>query len=74
MADIILSLAPAQEQRLLQVFGKYWGLTDANRLPRDATILELKEFLVGHLRNVVRQQERRTAEEALPPITDLIVT
>ena len=73
MPDITLTLTVAQAQRVAVAFGKYWNLLDGGGLPREATLLEVKTYLIRQLRAVVVQQERRAAERVLPQAADFVI-
>ena len=75
MPDITLTLTVPQVQRVAVALGKYWNLMDAQAppQPRDATLAEVKAYLIRQLRGLVIQQERRVAEGALPVPPDLVI-
>ena len=73
MPDITLSLTPAVAARVGIAFGGYWHLKNPDGMPRAATAAEIKEYLIRQLRAVVIQQERRTAESALPAIPGILI-
>jgi hypothetical protein len=63
MPDIVFSLTVPQAQRLATAFGARQGLG------RDATLAEIKQWLLGHLKEMVRSQEKAVSEAmiVIPP-------
>ena len=59
MAQITIEVTNEQGQRAQAAFGAYWNLG------RDATVAEIKQYLIRQLKAVVVQQERRAAEAAV---------
>lgn len=61
MPDLTISLNPAQAQRVADALGKRLNLTTDTvpPVPRAATMAEAREFIVGLLRGVVREEELR---------------
>lgn len=62
MPTISLTIDAAAAQRVATAFGQYWHLMDAQGQPRDATLAEVKTYLVRQMTGVVRQQERGAAQ------------
>ena len=56
MPDLTITLSPAQAARVAAAFGHYL------RLGRDATVAEVKQFLILELRGVVHNRERADQE------------
>ena len=59
MASITISTTPAQDARIKAAVGTYLGLQ------RDANVGEIKQQMIGHIRQIVHDQERRAAIEAI---------
>lgn len=59
MPQISLTVTAEQAQRIGAALGRYL------RLGRDATLAEVKSFLVDRIRAMVRQEERAAQEAAL---------
>lgn len=75
MPTMSLTIDAAAAQRVAAAFGRYWHLTNPDGTPRDATVAEVRTFLVRQLRGVVRAQETAAAHaEAEQALTDVDVT
>ena len=74
MPSITITTDATQGARLASAVGKVLDLTDASNMPRDATLAEVKSYIVKQLQAVVRQQERQAAEQALPQPGELVAT
>lgn len=59
MPDLIITLTVSQANRLATAFGKRLGL------PGDATIVQVKAYLITQLKEVVRAEEKAVQEAAL---------
>ena len=59
MPDLTISLTPSQATRMATAFGKFLGL------PGDATVADVKLYLVRQMKEVVRQQEKAVQEAAI---------
>lgn len=72
MPDLTISLTAGQAQRVAAALGKHLQLTDTPPGPpyRDATVQEAEAFLLNTLKNLVKQEETKTAIEQVN-ITDL---
>jgi hypothetical protein len=75
MPSMTLTVDAAQAARLTAAFGRYWHLTNPDGTPRDATLAEVRDYLVRQLRGVVREMDRANARAAAEAtISDLTVT
>jgi hypothetical protein len=75
MPSITLTIDAAAAQRVAAAFGRYWHLADAGGAPRDATLAEVKTYLVRQMAGVVRNAERAQAEAAAAAgVTDVAVS
>ena len=46
-------------------FGKHLGLRDGDGMPRAATVVEIREWIIVRLREVVLAEERAAASAAI---------
>ena len=74
MPIITLTVDASTAARIAEAFGSYWNLQNTQGGSRNATLLEVKEYLVRHLKAVITQQERRKAENAITPVVEIVVT
>lgn len=75
MPSITITLDSTNAARVASAFGRYWNLRNQDGTPRDATLPEIKEFVVRQLRGVVRRQEAAEDEAAFAAAqTDLAAT
>lgn len=59
MPSLTIDLTNAQATRVQDAFKKHLSMST------DPTIADIKQWLIGQLRGVVHQQERRVAETAI---------
>ncbi len=59
MPSLTIDLTNAQATRAQGAFKKHLSM------PTDPTIADIKQWLIGQMRGVVHQQERRVAETAI---------
>lgn len=73
MPQITIDASVQQAQRITAALGKERNLVDENGVPRDATVQEVKYFLIDMLKRLVLGVEHREAREAVPvpPSVDL---
>ena len=71
MPTITIDVTAPQANRISSAFGKAWNLKDNDGNPRDATLAELRKFLIDQLAGVVYGMERKEAMEAVSPPADV---
>ena len=66
MPQITLNVTAQQAQRIASCLGKAWNLKDTQDppQPRDATLAEVKLYVVQHLRRLVNDIEGAEAQKA----------
>ena len=65
MPTLSLDFTAGQAQRLAVAFGKYLNLRDVNGAPRDATVADVKAYLIEHCKSVVHRDEHAVAAGAI---------
>ena len=65
MATLTINTTPEQDLRLIDAYGKYLNLTDANGDPRTATAAEIKSSIIGAIKQVVFDQEHKAEVAAI---------
>lgn len=65
MPTLTITTTAQQAQRVADSFGKYYSLRDANDNQRAATEAEVKQYLVGYMKEIVRSAERKAAADAI---------
>lgn len=65
MASFTITTTSAEDARIVVAMGKYLNLVDVNGTPRDATGAEVKQYIVDHLKAIVRSIEVAAGEQAL---------
>ena len=74
MPKIEIEMTPAQAKKFAYSLGRVQGLLDEDKLPRDATKAECRDYVVERMRQIVRKcakDEARAAAEAAEPEFDL---
>lgn len=62
--DVTITLTGAQATRVAARIGELRGLKDGQGAPRSATLAEVKQIIIDHLRGMVIQAERPALEKA----------
>ena len=57
MPTLSITTTAAQAARIQKALGLHLGLTDEEGVNRPASAAEIREWLVGHIRNIVEAQE-----------------
>lgn len=65
MATLTINTTAEQDLRLIDAYGKYLNLVDGDGDPRTATAAEIKSSIIGAIKQVVFDQEDKTAKEAI---------
>lgn len=64
-ATVTITTTGAQDARLGPAFGAKLGLTDAQGNPRNATVAEVKAWIITELQAVVRNYEYEQQQKAI---------
>ena len=65
MPTISFDVTVAQATRIQKALGIYLNLKDVKDLPREATVPEVRQFLITHLKDFVLERELEAARKVV---------